>query len=120
VTNLKAIGARVKSLRKAQPGRNNQDDLAAMIGTSRSTIAGIEAGTDRGGIEIMIALADYFKVPMDWLLCRDLPAGGPLAGQFVNNPDELSWLAFWRALSVPDRKAVTRLLHISGDDSARA
>jgi hypothetical protein len=37
-------------------------------------------------------------VPMDrlWLLCCEVPPGGPLTGQVVDHLDELAWLAFWR------------------------
>jgi hypothetical protein len=32
-----------------------------------------------------------------WLLCREVPPGGPLTGEFINDPDEkLAWLPFWR------------------------
>ncbi len=117
MTNLHAIGRRVKQLRK-QRGLSSQDDLAAEIGVSRSAIAGIEAGSDRGGLETMVAIADYFKVPLDWLLCRKPPPGGPLAGQFVDDPDELAWLDFWRDLDRDDKVAVTRLLRVPGFDRA--
>jgi hypothetical protein len=37
-------------------------------------------------------------VPMDrlWLLCREVPPGGPLTGQVVDHLDELAWLVFRR------------------------
>jgi transcriptional regulator with XRE-family HTH domain len=70
MTNLQAIGARVRELRIAEG--IGQQELAVIIGISRSTLAGIETGKDRGGIETMIAIADHYKVPMDWLLGRQL------------------------------------------------
>lgn len=118
VTNLKAIGRRVAELRRARD--LTQDELADIIGVARGTIGSIETGGNRGGIVTTIAIADYFKVPMDWLLCREVPAGGPLAGQFVDRPDELAWIAFWRGLSPSDRVAAVKMLRIPDIDLARA
>lgn len=112
MTNLKVIGKRVRALRTAKPGNLTQEQLAAEIGVTRSAIAGIETGGDRGGIETMIAIADYYKVPMDWLLSRSVPPGGPLSGEFVNDADELAWIHFWRNLSEQDRLAALRMLRI--------
>jgi transcriptional regulator with XRE-family HTH domain len=98
MTNLKAIGARVRELRLAE--NIGQEELAAIIGISRSTLAGIETGKDRGGIETMIAIADHYKVPMDWLLARKLPPGSPPIGKLVYRADQISILALWENLPV--------------------
>lgn len=116
MTNMKAIGARVRALRKGQPDKVTQNDLAEIIGVSRSTIAGIEAGSDRGGIETMIAIADHFKVPLDWLVCRTPPEDGPLVGNFVDDPDKLAWLAFWDKVAPGDRPALFSILQIAKPD----
>lgn len=118
MVDLKAVGRRVATLRRASPRRLTQDILAAEIGMSRSAIAGIETGGDRGGILAMVAVADYFKVPMDWLLCRTVPPGGPLVGQFVDDPDKLALLDFWEGLSEDERATALRLLHIQRDRGA--
>jgi transcriptional regulator with XRE-family HTH domain len=117
MTNLKAIGRRVRQLREA--AGLGQEELAAEVGTSRSTIAGIETAGDRGGGELMIAIADYFKVPLDWLHCREVPPGGPLVGQFIEDLDELALINFWRGLTPVERSAVAKMLHIR-DDRASA
>lgn len=118
MTNLAAIAARLKALRKSLPGKPTQEELAATIGISRSAIAGIESGGDRGGISTMVALADYYKVPLDWLLCRKVPAGGPLVGKFVDDPDELALVRFWGGLTDDERTAMLRLLQIRRADTA--
>lgn len=110
MTNLKKIGQRVAALRTEAD--LSQEGLAVILGVARSTLAGIETGNDRGGIATMVAIADHFKVPMDWLLGRVVPAGGPLAGQFVDDLDELAWLNFWRSISNEDRTAVVKLLQV--------
>ena len=118
VANLKDIGRRVAALRTER--QLGQIDLAAEVGVSRSTIAGIESGNDRGGILTMIAIADYFKVPLDWLLARDVPPGGPLIGQFVDDADKLAWLAFWDGLNDADRSSALRLLQVPSLEKRRA
>jgi transcriptional regulator with XRE-family HTH domain len=117
MTNLKAIGARVKWLRKQRHPKESQDQLAAAIGVTRSAIAGIESGGDRGGLETMIAIADYYKVPLDWLLCRPSPVGGPLVGEFINDPDELAIAHFWRRLGDDGRAAAVTVLRIDRRDT---
>lgn len=112
LTNAKAIGKRVVVLRK-QLGLT-QAELAEAIGIARSTLGEIETGTDSGGLTSMIALADYFKVPLDWLLCRRPPPGGPVVGRFVDQPDELAWLAVWVDMNPNKRDAVLSLLRGRG------
>lgn len=110
-TNLKAIGRRIAELRDG--AGLTQEALASDIGVKRSTIANIETGGDRAGIVSIVALADYFKVPLDWLLCRKPPLGGPAVGKFVDDPDELAWLRFWEDMDEPERRAVTVTLGIN-------
>ena len=112
MTNLKETGRRVREMRDA--AKLTQADLGAIVGVTRSAIAGIETGGDRAGIMTAIALADYFKVPLDWLLSRKPPPGGPLVGQFVESRDKLALLRFWESLDTPDRRALIRTLRIPG------
>jgi transcriptional regulator with XRE-family HTH domain len=110
MSNLKAIGRRVRDLRRAEGV--GQEELAVIVGVSRSTIAGIETGGDRGGIETMIAIADHYKVPMDWLLGRRVPPGSPPVGKLINRPDQIAILDYWDSLSFEDQKAMVRTLRI--------
>jgi hypothetical protein len=57
---------------------------------------------------------------MDWLLCRIVPPGGPLAGQFIDDGDELAWLAFWRGLTPVERAAALKMLRVPEIDRAGA
>jgi transcriptional regulator with XRE-family HTH domain len=118
MTNLKAIGRRVAELRR-QAGQT-QDELADIIGLARGTMGSIETGGNRGGIVTMVAIADYFKVPMDWLLCREVPPGGPLTGEFIDRPDELAWIAFWRGLTQGERAAALKMLRVPEIDRVGA
>jgi transcriptional regulator with XRE-family HTH domain len=108
MTTLKMIGARVRDLRLAE--NIGQEELAAIIGVSRSTLAGIETGADRGGIETMIAIADHYKVPMDWLLGRRLPPGSPPIGKLVYRPDQLAIHRLWENLPVEFKETVRDML----------
>ena len=109
--DLAAMGARISDLRR-RAGINRQEDLADELGKSRSAIGGIESGGDRPGLLLAVAIADRFRVPMDWLIGRAVPPGGPLVGQFVNDPDELAWLNFWRSLRPEDRPTALRMLRV--------
>src|SRR5579859_2701754 len=117
--DLKAMGARIADLRR-RAGIATQEGLAAELsapedspGWGRSAIGGIESGGDRPGLLLAVAIADRFRVPMDWLLGRKVPTGGPLLGQFVDDPDELAWLNFWRELLPEERPTVLKMLRIS-------
>ena len=108
VADPKKIGARIKALRHA--AGQTQQDVAEALGIARSTYGEMENGTDRGGLDSILAVADYFKVPLDWLLLRTPPAGGPLVGYFLDDPDELAWLQLWRAMNHSQRSGMTLLL----------
>lgn len=112
MADVKAIGQRIARLRK--DAGETQASLAEDLGVGRTTLTMIELGKDQPGISTAIALADRFKVPLDWLLCRKPPADGPLVGQFVEDANELALLGWWRSLSVGDRYAATRMLRIPG------
>lgn len=112
MTNMRERGQRVREMRER--AGLTQVDLAEIIGVKRSTIAGIETGGDSAGLKTAIALADYFKVPMDWLLSRKPPTGGPLVGDFVDDPDELAWLSFWRDMDRGERIGLLAFLRGKG------
>ena len=115
MSSAKNIGRRIVELRKGV--RLTQEDLAVAIGLSRSTIAGIESGGASAGLQSMVAIADYFKVPLDWLVGRRCPTGGPLVTQIVDDPDELAWLAFWRSLDDRRREAMLMVLQVPDSKS---
>lgn len=114
MTNLEAMGKRIRELRRL--AHMTQDQLAAELGISRSTLAGVELGKDRLGIESTIATADYFKVPMDWLIGRRVPAGGPLSAQFFEDGDELGLVKYWRSLPLEKRRAMAAMLDFPTSD----
>jgi transcriptional regulator with XRE-family HTH domain len=118
MSNLKAIGRRIAKLRR--DSKITQVDLAAEIGVSRSVLGEIEGGTQPGGLGTMLALADHFKVPFDWLLCREVPPGGPLVGKFIDDPDTLAWVRFWEGLTPEQRLVAAKMLGFPPPTTAAA
>ena len=101
------IGQRVRLLRKTVG--LTQKQVAAATGLTRPRITAIEQGA-AGGLNTMLALAELFVVPLDYLLCREVPPGGPLQTRVVYRPDEVEILDFWHSLSFDQKKALVRSL----------
>jgi len=108
--NARDMGRRIAALR-SRAGQN-QADLAAAVGKSRTFITDIETGSNTPGIETAIGIAEEFKVPLDWLLGRKVPCDGPLAGHFVDDLDKLALLSWWGKLNDTERASALRLLNI--------
>lgn len=106
-----SLGNKIRTLRKARGMR--QADLAAAIGMSRSHLAGIEAGHGAPGREILVALAQFLDVPLDWLAARQ---GEPVQGSAAaKTEDEALWLFAFRSLPEPEAQhLLNALLHRVG------
>jgi transcriptional regulator with XRE-family HTH domain len=110
MTNHKMIGRRIAQTRRDMGA--TQVEMAEAVGVSRPQLTGIEGGGTTS-LPTIIAIADYLKVPLDWLLGRKVPPGGPLVGHFIYEPDQLALFRFWDALSIEERRAVFITLRIS-------
>ncbi len=115
MASAEEIGHRIRDMRKK--AGLTQDDFAAAVGIARSTLANIETGAAAAGLASTIAIADYFKVPLDWLIGRQVPPFGPLAPYFVDDENELAWLRFWRGLTDEQRHAVLTVLRLPAEAS---
>lgn len=105
------IGARLRRLRMQR--RLKQVDAAEAIGISRSYLSGIETGGDVPGRATLLAFARYYETSLDYLESGRPPLpGNPLTGELVEDPDELSLLRFWRALTPEQREVAARLLNL--------
>lgn len=51
---------------------------------------------------------------------HEMPVAGPLAGEFIDRPDELAWVAFWRGLNDAGRAEALRMLRVPENVRARA
>lgn len=68
------IGQRMKELR--EKAHLSQAEVAKMCGTSQTTVGKMELGRVRPSVELLVKLADYYDVSMDYLCCRtDQPQG---------------------------------------------
>lgn len=68
------IGQRIKDLREAS--HLSQAEIAKICGSSQATVAKTETGKTPPSVKLLLQLADYFDVSMDYLCCRtDQPQG---------------------------------------------
>jgi transcriptional regulator with XRE-family HTH domain len=70
----KSLGDRLKALRWERPGLSAQE-VADAVGMARSSLSAIENGHDNPGYESFVALADYYRVSLDYLAGRELETG---------------------------------------------
>lgn len=63
------IGTNIKLLRK-RLGKS-QEDIAGIFGLTRSSYSGYENGVADPGIETLIQISDYYKMPLDTLMRKD-------------------------------------------------
>lgn len=62
--DLKAIGARIRTLR----GNLLQEELAPKIGISQGQLSKIESGRMAPGLETIVKLANRFDKSLDWIV----------------------------------------------------
>lgn len=68
------IGQRIKDLREAN--HLSQVEIAKICNSSQATVAKTETGKTSPSVKLLLHLADYFDVSMDYLCCRtDQPQG---------------------------------------------
>lgn len=71
---MNCIGKRIKELRESH--RLSQAELAKLCGSNQATIAKTETGKTAPSVKLLLWLADYFDISMDYLCCRtDQPQG---------------------------------------------
>lgn len=73
---MNLIGQRIKELRESS--HLSQADISKICGISQATIAKTEAGKTTPSIRLLLALADYFDISMDYLTCRTNQPQGKL------------------------------------------
>ena len=59
---------RLKRLRMQE--RLTRQTLSQLCGLSDNMVGSYESGTNRPGADALIAMADFFEVSVDYLLCR--------------------------------------------------
>ena len=64
--NMKEFGTRLRKLRQACG--KTQEELCEEIGVSDTHYRKIEAGTRTGSLELIVEMAEYFDVSLDYLI----------------------------------------------------
>ena len=71
---MKKIGQRMKELREAS--HLSQAEIAKICDSSQASVAKAENGKIAPSLKLLLKMADYFDVSMDYLCCRtDQPQG---------------------------------------------
>ncbi len=71
---MEKIGQRMKELREAS--HLSQAEIAKICDSSQASVAKAESGKVAPSIKLVLKMADYFDVSMDYLCCRtDQPQG---------------------------------------------
>lgn len=60
---------RLKDLREDRDLK--QSDIAKLLNVSRATYSNYETGKTEAPIELIIKLADFYNVSLDYIFCRD-------------------------------------------------
>lgn len=77
------LGKNLKLLRKRK--KKSQEEVATDLGLTRSTYSGYENGIAEPGLETVVALGNYYAVPLDQLLTRDFSTFSDLEWQTVES-----------------------------------
>ena len=64
------LASNLKFLRKRR--KRTQDEVAFALQLKRSTLNGYEHGVGQPNLERLVALATYYRLRLDDLVCRDL------------------------------------------------
>ena len=112
------FGQTIKRLRKARG--LTQVELAVELGLSRSHLANMEVGNDAPGREILVKLADFFRVSLDDLTNRSGGTSlGPKSGvdidadiirDLLKSPENKAALGLWVAFDHETKLLVLDIL----------
>ena len=100
------FASKLKALRNQH--NITQKQISEIIGVTDRACRKYEAGDNEPTLSVLIALADYFNVPLDYLVGRDVDSGCP---QPAVTPDEFALVEKLRALPPDKRKLAVDLLN---------
>lgn len=102
------IGKKIKSLRLSKSLTQNQ--LAEILGVSKSTLSNYERNVSTPSPDIFVNLASYFDVSIDYLMNDDpdvsreaLKEGGAYHSDKVLSKDEWNAISYYRRLNDEQR-----------------
>lgn len=101
---------RIQELREEK--NLSQTSLALQVGTSQATLSKIENGTSTPDAELVVLLANYFRVSVDYLLCvSDIRFTVETQFHQSGIPDKyIRLFAHYQKLSIQQRTALNVLL----------
>jgi transcriptional regulator with XRE-family HTH domain len=103
---MTSVGDRLKSLRKER--RLFQEEVAYAVGIARSYLSRLETEKDHAGKILLMKLADYYDVSLDWLTTG---AGTPpVRSVSTQTRDEALLLSAYRRLPEPEAKHLLLML----------
>ena len=82
--------------------------LSDILGVTNPLVSAWEKGKAVPSFDVLLALADYFQVPLDYLVGREVDSARPLPAV---TPDELALVEKLRALPPGKREIVESLLN---------
>jgi transcriptional regulator with XRE-family HTH domain len=100
-----SLAQRLKNLRVNR--QLSQAEVADAVGMSRSYLGGIEQGHDAPGREYLVALANYYRVSLDWLTTGE---GGEQQPPRILSDDEETLISLYRKLPTEEAAALLQLL----------
>lgn len=97
---------RLRQLRKLRD--LNQEEVAAAVSCDRSMVSLIEAGRKKAGLDLVVRLAEFYGVSVDWLLHGNGTAEGAITPPL--NPLEIQVLETLRKLPEDQAQMMLRML----------
>lgn len=98
-----SMGKRLLGLRKAVG--LTQVEVAVATGLGRPYLSVLEKDKKEGSVASICALADFYDVSMDYLLCRS-PSPARATNYVAKDGDERALLDAWRDITDEDRSAL--------------
>lgn len=100
------LGERLRTLREHRS--LNQIDVAVAVGVSRPHLSKIERGGDEPGRALLMKLAEFYEVNLDWLATGHGEMHAGAAG--AKDEDEALLLYAWRSLPKQEAKPLLEML----------
>lgn len=97
---------RLRQLRQLR--KLKQEDLAAAASCDRSMVSLIENGKKKAGLDLVVRLAEFYGVSVDWLLHGNGTAEGAITPPL--NPLEIQVLETLRKLPPEQAQMMLRML----------
>ena len=88
--DAEACGTRIRELR--QGNKLTQEKLAEKLNITDSYLRRIESGTRTSSIDLLIDIAAYFEVSMDYLLLGKVDQSGKARAELREVQKQLKWI----------------------------